>query len=396
MWRFDQGRLEYFQLDEVRRLAKGLLTLDGQAQPSSENIDIVRKALNSVSNKDFLPFHYQVWRNYGRVFETLLLATVKNKFILSTDLCKRMAEDEDFDPDDYLAYFAGNFYYPSPIFKDYDPNKTQVFPVVAIIKFLFSEYLTKGKANISIEDIFNYLIGNNVTGEENLIFYGGLRNVNAYSLADQDSIRQVRELVRFISQFSFLKWERPYLHLEQKSPEDIRAIEQLLKPVKNIRKADPAEELLQMGGGRIQNGVGSLTMAEMSSSEEEFTEGKKIRVTHLRTERSTRLKSAYFRTTSQPTVCRMCNTDTVAKYPWTKHVIELHHLLPLSSPVRVENLKTSLSDLVGLCPSCHRATHRYHSIWFRSNGVNDFGSHAQAKMVYEEVKMKVVINRWTI
>ena len=394
VWRFDQGRLEYFQLDEVKRLAKGLLALDGCAQPRGEDADIVREVLSSVSDKPFSPHDYYVWRNYGRVFETLLLVTVKNKIILSTDLCKRLAEDESFDPDDYLSHFARNFYYSSPIFEEYNPNGNQVFPAIAIIKFLFSEYLTKEKAYISIQEIAYYLIGNNVTGEEDLLFYGNLDPGPDFST--RDTLRQVRELVKFISQFSFLKWQAPYLWLERKSRHDILEIEQLLKPAKNIRKADPAEELLQMGGGRIESSVGSLTIAEMNSSEEEFTEGKKIRVTHLRTERSARLKSVYFRTASQPTVCRMCNTDTVAKYPWTDHVIELHHLLPLSSPVRVESLKTSLSDLVGLCPSCHRATHRYYSIWFKSQGVNDFGSHAQAKMVYEEVKMKVVINRWMI
>lgn len=29
-WRFDQGRLEYFEFDEIKRLAQGLLAIDGR------------------------------------------------------------------------------------------------------------------------------------------------------------------------------------------------------------------------------------------------------------------------------------------------------------------------------------------------------------------------------
>lgn len=78
-------------------------------------------------------------------------------------------------------------------------------------------------------------------------------------------------------------------------------------------------------------------------------------------------------------------------YPWTDHVIELHHLLPLASPVRVESTGTSLNDLVGICPSCHRATHKYYSLWFRQNNVRDFRSYEEAYQVYLNTKNSIVL-----
>ena len=88
----------------------------------------------------------------------------------------------------------------------------------------------------------------------------------------------------------------------------------------------------------------------------------------------------------------MCYVDTAIRYPWADHVIELHHLLPLASPVRVGNQTTSLKDLVGLCPSCHRATHKFYSKWFKENKVKDFASHEQAINVYNDIKKQIVLN----
>lgn len=388
-WRFDQGRLDYFRPDEIKKIALALASLDGASKPVRNDPDIIRTALAKYSSLPFLPIDYFVWRNYKRVFGCLMLATVISGQIRATDLCKKIASaPDDFDADDYLAHFARNFYYSSPIFEDYVPTGPQIFPAVAIIKFLISEYLVRGKDYVSLDEIAAYLIGNNVTGTEPLAFFGSLKK-SAFKI-DDDHLRQVRELVKFISQFSFLKWDNPNLYIEVKNKDELTSIEKNLQPVCNVRKADPAEEILQMGAGFGSSTIGAITLQNVSSTEEEFTEGQKVRVTHLRTERSAKLKSLYFAKTDNPQVCRMCQEDTAKRYPWAPHVIELHHLLPLSSPVRVEQGTTSVKDLVGLCPSCHRATHRYYTLWFKSNGVKDFRSYAEAVQVYEEAKSKIV------
>jgi hypothetical protein len=389
MWRFDQGRLNYFQFDEVKRIALALADLDGADKPISKGLDIVREVLSKYSSQPFAPENYYVWRNYGRVFEALLLSTVSKNKILATDLCISIANNsESIDCDDYLTHFAKNFYYPSPVFEGYTPSAVRTFPVIAIIKLLISEFLTKGKDYISIDEIVNLLIANEVHGTEDIIFFGKLqsKSINGYDY------RQTRELVKFISQFSFLKWENPCLYLEINSREELIEIEQRLQPTINIQNTDAALEILQLGSSFERDGIGSITRKQLGSQDEEFTEGNKIRVTHLRTERSSKLKSMYFRKINNPQVCRICDVDTAIRYPWTDHVIELHHLLPLSSPVRVDSKTTSLKDLVGLCPSCHRATHKFYSKWLKENKVNDFTSQEQAIHVYNDIKQKIILN----
>jgi len=99
----------------------------------------------------------------------------------------------------------------------------------------------------------------------------------------------------------------------------------------------------------------------------------------------------YFSTLPNSQICNMCTIDTNKRYPWAEHVIELHHLLPLSSPIRVESGKTSLKDLVGLCPSCHRATHKFYSSWFKKSGLRDFGTYTEAQNVYQQAKSEINI-----
>lgn len=384
-WRFDQGRLNYFQVDEIRKIAQALANLDGVKKPISVDKDIVRAELAKKTSLPFLPVDYTVWRNYGRVFECMLLATTKNDFILATNLCKEIAKNpEDFDSDSYLAHFCRSFYYSSPIFQNYIPKKQKVYPAIAIIKYLISEYITKNKDYITIEEIFSCVISNDSTGLESLDYYGNLT-----PKSNNLDVRQVRELVRFISQLSFLKWENPKLYIEAKDVSYLYKIEQSLTPIPSNNDDDRAVAILEMGKGYEYEVLGNLTVAETIVSEDEFTEGKKIRVTHVRSERSSKLRLFYFKKIESPHVCRMCDLDTIVKYPWTDHVIELHHLLPLSSPVRVESGITSLKDLVGLCPSCHRATHKYYTKWFSANSSKDFKSYEEALLVYNKAKSLV-------
>ncbi len=390
IWRFDQGRLDYFQFDEIKKIAKALSKLDGISKPRGSDLDLIRLTLKKYSNLPFAPDDYFVWRNYKRVFGCQLLATDINNSIFSTELCKVLAHSpDDVDVDDYLAHVAKNFYYPSPIFESYSTSGLQVFPVVAIIKWLISINLTRAENSVSLDDIAAYLIGNNVTGLEPISDYVNLKRTS-YTLSGEQP-RQLREMLRFISQFSFLKWNNPNLFLEVSDVVELYEIEKSLTPTVNLRQSDAGSELLQMGSNFRADLLGTLTIRQVESIEQEFTEGKKVRVTHLRTERSSQLKKFYFSNHDHAEVCDMCELDTRERYPWTDHVIELHHLLPLTSPVRFEKNTTSLKDLVGLCPSCHRATHKYYRGWLTENKINDFRNYAEAKDVYFNAKNSIVL-----
>jgi hypothetical protein len=80
------------------------------------------------------------------------------------------------------------------------------------------------------------------------------------------------------------------------------------------------------------------------------------------------------------------------RYPWTGNLLEVHHILPLSSPVRFEAGKTSIKDLVALCPNCHRATHDFYRKWLQSKAEDDFSDYDEARGAYKLAKHEVVLS----
>jgi predicted HNH restriction endonuclease len=113
----------------------------------------------------------------------------------------------------------------------------------------------------------------------------------------------------------------------------------------------------------------------------EFIEGKRKRVEHFRVDRSPLLRKYYREKNNRP-VCHMCHMDVSAKYPWTDYLLDIHHLLPLSSSLAITTKGTSLQDIVGLCPTCHRSIHIYYTKWLRRKGQDDFLSRTEAMDVY--------------
>jgi hypothetical protein len=381
-WRFDQGRLEYLQFDEIRLIAAAIVELDGIAKPKRGDPDLLRDVLAKHSSLPFAPDNYYVWRNYSRVFACELLASEVAGLIRATDLAKQLAVKAAFDSDDYFAHFANNFYYPSPAFEGYQVNVGQVFPVLALIKFLTARVISGAVGVATLEEVARYLVGNQVTGLEPIAMYSSL-NPTKYTF-EGDEVRQARELFRFVSQFSFLKWNGGALILDVASHPEAVAICEAFVPNLGARVSDADLEIQRLGSVAPPSAVASIASSSVEALEREFTEGSKTRVTHLRTERSSELKKLYFEEMEDAATCGMCEVDTAVAYPWAPHVIEIHHLLPLASPLRVEKGTTSLKDVVGLCPSCHRATHKYYSVWLKKASLNDFRSYDEAREVFDE------------
>lgn len=385
-WRCDQGRLAYFQLAEVSNLAQALNAFDGQTLPQGSDPDTLRKLLESYSDRPFLPAHYKVWRNYGRVFGFLMLATKVGDIVACTDLCKKVASGE-LSGDDYLLHISQNFSYPSPVFEDYEVSGDQVWPFCAVIKLLISKFVNKANPLISIEEIIEYLRGNSIDGSEPLEYYKTISKTGYRIESGDDAYRQIRELILFISQFSFLKWDNPYLILDVSTVDEALKIGSAFNPNKMQRLVDRSAELIQRGS------LASASFSKIHPIEStlntfdiDFTEGARAKSLHLRIERSAKLKEMYFARATNPSVCNMCSRDTLDHYPWTDRLIEVHHLLPLSSPIKVENQSTSLKDVVGLCPTCHRAAHKFYSSWLKEHNLADFKTPADAKATYELAK----------
>lgn len=391
VWRWDQGRLAYFQFDSLRSIARVLVELEKSLINAS--LDPLRNPLVSATGLPFLPVDYRVWRNYARVFGCACLATNVGNRLVTTELCKGLASGADDDAlsgDDYLAYLVPRFYFPSPVFKDYKPSGLRAFPYCVVLRYLLANVGSSGGAQLGLQDVFAKLIGNECSGSEPLSFYASLPPT-AYSGVG-DAVRQVREMLIFLSQFSFLKWagNTLFFDVESATTSALGELERLARPVERDRDADPRRELLGIGSMEDAGDLGAAIPSREMPSDVVFTEGKKVRVTHLRTERSLRLRRLLFDTVPQPYLCDMCSRDMRQRYPWVENLLEVHHLLPLGSPIRTDETGTCLADLAPLCPNCHRSVHRFYRDWLSSTGYGDFKDYDEARAVYQGAKSQFV------
>jgi hypothetical protein len=177
-WRWDQGRLGYFNFNNIKLIASALLKLDG-FELRNINGDPLRTEIENRTGLPFLPrdANYPVWRNYARVFKLQLLAADIDKRLVVTDVCRKIAAstDDAWDVDTYISFLVSRFYYPSPALSNYDPNSAQIFPFCAIIKYLVAKHRLNGDASISLEQVFSFIIGNQCSGREDESYYLGLQ-----------------------------------------------------------------------------------------------------------------------------------------------------------------------------------------------------------------------------
>ena len=102
-------------------------------------------------------------------------------------------------------------------------------------------------------------------------------------------------------------------------------------------------------------------------------------------ERNGAVRQAFF--AANPTAtCDFCGRNTAAEYPWAGRVLDIHHVLPLCSGTRSDKSGTVLTDLVAICPTCHRAAHRFYATWLKGKGRKDFADVKEAHLVYVSAK----------
>ena len=136
-WRWDQGRLDYFQFENIVNIARVLCELDGVSL--NTKVDLLRQPLEHGTGLPFAPSHYKVWRNYARTFACAMLATRINDKLFVTDLCRKLAAKPiELTSDQYFSFVFSRFALPYPAFDSYNANLTTAFPFVAIAKFVLS------------------------------------------------------------------------------------------------------------------------------------------------------------------------------------------------------------------------------------------------------------------
>ncbi|GIA88731.1 hypothetical protein FXF02_09935 [Vibrio cholerae] len=384
MWKWDQGRLQYSKLENTYKIASALCELDGS--PLDDERDHIKALLIERTGLPFKPEDYTAWRNYARTIKALGLASKIEGKLKTTELCRRLASNnaDRITSDDYLTHITKVFSYPAPCFKDYEPSEHKIFPIAAIIKYLLAKGEKEQYPTTNPQDVSSVLIGNNVTGLEPIVSYQALIKTGFRN--SDTGLRHLRELLQFISQFSFLFYNNGELSCDMQAFSSFNKndLDDLFKPIVFVSEKDKELEIQQLFNLDVKV---SLDIKNLSTLEDViFTEGKKVRANHLRTERNRQAIKAYFDNAKDPNRCDLCCNIVSKQYPWMNQLIEVHHLLPLASPLHNEKLGTSIADLVGLCPNCHRATHSYYRKFLRENELEDFLDEEQAKNVYQQLK----------
>ncbi|WP_210459957.1 HNH endonuclease [Vibrio crassostreae] len=384
MWKWDQGRLQYSKLENTYKIASILCELEGA--PLDDEDDHLKELLIERSGLPFKPDHYTAWRNYARTIKALGLASKIEGKLKTTELCKRLASNKSdrLTSDDYLTHLTKVFSYPAPCFKDYEPSENKIFPIAAIIKYLLAKGLKEQYPTTNAQEVSSVLIGNDITGIEPITSYQTL--IETGYTNSETGLRHIRELLQFISQFSFLLYSKGELSCDMQclSHFNQNDLDELFEPVVLISEEDKEIEVQQI----FNLNVGVSIDAKNAGVLEDviFTEGKKVRTNHLRTERSRQAIKAYFDNAKDPNRCGLCGNIVSMQYPWMDKLIEVHHLLPLASPLHNGKIGTSITDLVGLCPNCHRATHSYYRKFLKEHDLDDFIDEEQAKNVYQQLK----------
>jgi predicted HNH restriction endonuclease len=199
-------------------------------------------------------------------------------------------------------------------------------------------------------------------------------------------------MIAVLGQIPFLKWENYSLSIDVSALNRDFEVEIMTYATPQKRASRKEKDTEVLAQGTMNEIPPIIDLPESRDEEISFIEGNRRRVTHLRIERSSRLRELYLSNKSDPTICNMCTMDTSITYPWSRFLIEVHHLLPLGSLLRVNASATSLEDVVGVCPSCHKATHQFYKAWLDTAGLEDFRSEEEAREVYLEAKQNIVLN----
>lgn len=130
-------------------------------------------------------------------------------------------------------------------------------------------------------------------------------------------------------------------------------------------KFDGIAELFFMVEGKSKGHYGLIhtntNTLDLTTDDDEFSEGKKLLKKHLVRERNpyltTKAKQKFKETHNGKLYCEICGFDFSEKYGIIgEDFIEAHHVKPVSQ--MSENEKTKLEDIVMLCSNCHSMIHR--------------------------------------
>jgi hypothetical protein len=352
-----------------------------------------RLELKAETGLDFAaPPTHSPWRNYSRVLKLCLLASEVGEVAHPTRVAQLLAAPGSVTCDEYLHFLARAFTDPSPALEGWERHSPRRYPLLFTLRYLLTKRVVLHEPVSTLSEIFGAYKQTGLAGDEaDAVFIDAVGKHERFEAAGEnatDDIRQARESIKVISQISYLHLDRSNIVLSLDAPSAL-SILQGLRPVQGPRAADREAELRRLASqfrvGEEESFVDYLNAAANDVVQSGFVEGNRIKKTHLVIERNNSLRLAFFSSHPSP-LCDVCALNTKATYPWAKRVLDLHHLLPLSSGIQVKKSSTTFDDLVPVCPSCHRAIHRFYDQWLSREGLQDFPNEVQARVVYRDLK----------
>ncbi|KIN72678.1 HNH endonuclease [Sulfitobacter guttiformis] len=386
MWNWDQGRLDYFQFDNLKKIARFSMKNDLRLTD--------RAALVADTGLPFLPDNpnYKPWRNYGRTFKLALLAASDGPGSQPTKLATLLAADGSITTDEYFHFLAEVTTDPSPALQAWDHTAEIRRPLLFTLKFLLAR-ASIGIFTTGINDVIAAYAASGFVGDEGQMDFAPLATAG-HTLATVD--RQAAESIQVIAQISYLSLKSRNITVSL-SQDDALEIFQQLEPVGGDPLASGDAEIFRITDlfeaeiDRLQLDYADTAVSDIEESgfsgDTTFAEGRKTRKTHLVIERNGKIRSEFFKAYPSA-ICDFCDTDTSTSYPWVERILDVHHLLPLCSGARTSKTGTMLDDLVAVCPTCHRGVHRYYDQWLKASSQKDFLDADQAKMVYDKAKVE--------
>lgn len=394
IWRWDQGRSEYFRFENIKKIARVLLKYNGADMKQVDSQ--FRSDVMAATNLPFAPSTYTIKRNYKRVFECMMLCSYIGNRLFLSDIGRSVATQNSplGNVDLYLYEIETRFRYPYPSFNNYNDVKSICFPFIAILKLLYSKAIKSNNsyARISLMEVGQFLIANESSGFETIDYYINLQakpDFTFESYGSSDQKRQVREMMHFLGEHTYLvNSKADDLQIVGLSMEECKnAFDAMIPKASTISSKTPIDDFRQLTSYKAIPGE-----LEFQFDLDNFStrEGKKIFKSHFSYERNPKLRKEYIKMNPSP-VCNVCGENMHIVYPWTENMLEVHHICPLSSYDGQDNRTTTLEDVVGICPSCHRAIHLFYKQYLSTKNKSDFTSKEEANEVYLNAK-KIVQN----
>jgi HNH endonuclease len=386
MWHWDQGHLAYFDFDALKRISDFVIKHDFKAA--------TKASLVASTGLSFAaPASHSHWRQYSRALKLTFLVSEINDVAVATPVAAILAKPGAVICDEYLYFLVRATTDPSPALSGWSPEANFRYPLLFALKYLLTKVAIGLVEEASINELIGAYIKTGFVGDEDdTKFIEAVSDNEDYeeigkAVAD-DPRRQGRESLKVMSQFSFLQ-VRSNKVIVSLAKEDAHSIFEDATAIIGPRAADGEAEIRRLAnlfkGGSTSDifEYPNTTVSDLAASG--FNEGTKVKKTHLVIERNSRLRRDFFALNTSAK-CDVCTVDTKKTYPWTERVLDVHHLLPLSSGTRVTGQSTTFDDLVPVCPSCHRAVHRYYDWWLKDKKQLDFLGREEARAVYDLVK----------